>query len=246
MGRSADRAGSSASKARGVFDRFVGSHRIQRVPKNGGGKRHSSTVTVVAVGGSAGAELTIDDADIDYQVTKGSGAGGQHRNKVETAVRAIHRPTETRVFVQVHKSQWKNRQEARRELVERVSALHAGEQLEQERAEESRRFRTVEGLGLGRMAGHSDRPLRQSNVHVACVKRPLQVRWRGCPYLVQSTVRWAEAIRPASSARSLWAWVFGATEVPSTRRRRGWPCEHSWSAGAGLATPAVIMASQMA
>lgn len=77
--------------------------------------------------------LEIDEADIDYQVTRGSGAGGQHRNKVETAVRAVHRPTGTRVFSQVHKSQWKNRQAARSELISRLTSVHEGEQLEQAR-----------------------------------------------------------------------------------------------------------------
>jgi protein subunit release factor B len=96
-------------------------------------------VTVVALGDQT-SELEIDEADIDYQVTRGSGAGGQHRNKVETAVRAVHRPTGTRVFVQTHKSQWKNRQAARAELISRLASVHEGEQLEQARMDKAAGF----------------------------------------------------------------------------------------------------------
>lgn len=102
---------------------FAGTHRVQRVP-DGTNRRHTSTVTVAVLdaGESRDEYATLDSADVDEQVYRGSGPGGQHRNTSDTCVRMTHRPTGIVVHATESKSQWANRQAALAELARRVAA----------------------------------------------------------------------------------------------------------------------------
>lgn len=68
-------------------------------------------------------QITISDNDISYQATKSSGPGGQHVNKVSSAIRATHKPTRTQVLVMDSRSQHQNKKTAKLRLIEKVNEL---------------------------------------------------------------------------------------------------------------------------
>ena len=99
-----------------------GVHRLQRVPPTEhNGRRHSSTLTVAVLPLSEGG-FTIRESDLEIETCKGTGPGGQHRNKTETAVRVKHRPTGLMVFSCNGRSQYHNRVTALEILGARLQA----------------------------------------------------------------------------------------------------------------------------
>jgi peptide chain release factor 1 len=126
-----------------------GVHRVQRVPvTEASGRIHTSAATVAVLPEPKDVDVDVQDKDLRIDVYRASGAGGQHVNKTESAVRITHLPTGIVVAMQEEKSQHKNRAKAMKILKARI---YEGERARQDAA------RAAERKGL---VGSGDRSER--------------------------------------------------------------------------------------
>ena len=109
-----------------------GTHRVQRVPETeSGGRIHTSAATVAVLPEAKEVEFSIDPKDLQIDTFRSSGAGGQHVNKTESAIRITHLPTGVVVECQDERSQYKNKDRAMKIL---RSKLYEAEQAKQDAA----------------------------------------------------------------------------------------------------------------
>jgi peptide chain release factor 1 len=121
-----------------------GVHRVQRVPvTEAGGRIHTSAATVAVLPEPEDVDVDIDEKDLRIDVFRSSGAGGQHVNKTESAVRITHLPTGIAVAQQTEKSQHKNKAQAMKLLKAKLY------EMERERVESARASERKGMVGSG-------------------------------------------------------------------------------------------------
>lgn len=114
----------------------TGVHRVQRVPiTEKSGRIHTSTASVAALPIRTKPKFELNLADIDMEFSRAGGAGGQNVNKVETAVRLIHRPTGIDVRSSAERSQKANREKAMAILAAKLETIHEEEEAKKNAAE---------------------------------------------------------------------------------------------------------------
>ena len=151
---------------RNVFARLKyesGVHRVQRVPATESqGRIHTSTVTVAVLPEAEEVDVQINESDLRIDVYRAQGAGGQHVNKTESAVRITHLPTGIVVTMQEEKSQHKNKAKAMKILRARMyeqqrASLHAARSADRKSqvgsGDRSERIRTY-NFPQGRVSDH--------------------------------------------------------------------------------------------
>jgi peptide chain release factor 1 len=103
-------------KGKGCYEALryeTGVHRVQRIPETEkNGRVHTSTVTVSVMPIRQATKVTIPMSDLEFETSRSGGAGGQNVNKVETAVRVVHKPTGIAIRCTIERSQLKNKERA--------------------------------------------------------------------------------------------------------------------------------------
>lgn len=140
-----------------------GVHRVQRVPETEAqGRIQTSTATVAVLPEVEDVEIEINPADLKIETCKSSGAGGQHVNKTESAIRIIHIPTGIVVECQEERSQFKNRDKAMKmlrtklydmELTKQTEAIASARKSQVGTGDRSERIRTY-NYPQGRVTDH--------------------------------------------------------------------------------------------
>ena len=150
----------SGPGARQAFSQEGGGHRWQRVPPNEKrGRVHTSTVTVVVLDPHDPSVVALNERDVDIVTTRGSGPGGQNRNKTESCVIATHRASGVQVRIDNERSQHQNKAIALRMLATKLAAV------ERERCETDRARERKEQAGSG-MRGDKVRTYRSQDDQV--------------------------------------------------------------------------------
>lgn len=132
----------------GAYDALryeTGVHRVQRVPlTEKSGRIHTSTASIAVLPLRNKSKIDIHPADIEIEFSRSGGAGGQNVNKVETAVRLIHKPTGIDVRSSSERSQLANREKAMQILVAKLEQLHEEEEAKKHSANRKAQIGTAD------------------------------------------------------------------------------------------------------
>jgi peptide chain release factor 1 len=135
-------------RGKGAYNDFkweMGVHRIQRVPATEKqGRVHTSTASVAVLPIRPTIDFKIDPTDLEIEFCRSGGAGGQNVNKVETAVRIVHRPTGLVVRCQSERSQGRNKEKALAILANKIEDLRQNEMAQKQASERRNQIGTAD------------------------------------------------------------------------------------------------------
>lgn len=180
----------------GAYDALryeTGVHRVQRVPlTEKSGRIHTSTASVAVLPIRAKSKIEISPADIEMEFSRSGGAGGQNVNKVETAVRLIHKPTGIDVRSSSERSQLANREKAMQILTAKLEFLHEEEEAKKHSAERKAQIGT---------ADRSEKIRTYNYLQDRITDHRLKESWHNLPKIMEGNIdEIVEALREASSS----------------------------------------------
>jgi peptide chain release factor 1 len=186
-------------KGKGIYDalRFeTGVHRVQRVPATEkSGRIHTSTASVAVLPIRKKSKIEINPVDIEMEFSRSGGAGGQNVNKVETAVRLIHKPTGIDVRSTAERSQLKNREKAMQILTAKLEVLYEEEQAKKHAAERKSQIGT----------GDRSEKIRTYNyLQDRITDHRIKENWHGLPKIMLGNIdSIVEALNKAANAGTM-------------------------------------------
>lgn len=170
-------------KGLGVYKRLrfeTGVHRIQRVPATEkSGRIHTSTASVAIMPIRKKHKIQLNPGDIDMEFSRSGGAGGQNVNKVETAVRLIHRPTGIDARSTSERSQGANREKAMAVLMAKI------EQMEEEKSHATLSAQRSEQIGT---ADRSEKIRTYNSLQDRVTDHRIKESWHNLPGIFAGTI----------------------------------------------------------